>query len=70
MLSLGRLAQRMGLRVGENPAFDPVDPVHTGGSYHYKTGRAGGRKVGQAIDVSGDAGKMAAFSRKVRQLYF
>jgi hypothetical protein len=33
---LGRLAQDMGLRVGENPSFGGVDPVHTGGSYHYR----------------------------------
>lgn len=30
-----RLAQRMGLRVGENPYTDRVDAVHTKGSDHY-----------------------------------
>ena len=53
---LGRQAQRMGLRVGENPAFDPVDPVHAEGSYHYRN---------RAIDVSGDARRMARFYRFV-----
>lgn len=54
--ALGRLAQKMGLRVGENETFDRVDPVHTDGSYHYRD---------QAIDVSGDPKKMAAFARTV-----
>lgn len=60
VVALGRLAQQMGLRVSENPAFDKVDPVHTEGSYHYKN---------QAIDVSGDPKKMARFSRRVARLY-
>jgi hypothetical protein len=55
---LGRLAQRMGLQVGENPHFGGVDPVHVQGSYHYK---------GEAIDVSGDEKKMAAFARAVEK---
>lgn len=53
---LGRKAQKMGLRVSENPAFDQVDPVHTQGSYHYSK---------RAIDVSGDAQTMAKFYGKV-----
>jgi hypothetical protein len=56
------LAQRLGLAVRENPAVDPVDPVHTKNSYHY---RSLGPKLGQAIDVSGNAGKMAAFYRSL-----
>jgi hypothetical protein len=60
VIRLGRLAQQMGLTVRENPAFDKVDPVHTEGSYHYKN---------QAIDVSGDPAKMAAYSRAVARLY-
>ena len=52
----GRLAQEMGLRVSENPDFGGVDPVHTGGSYHYKD---------QAIDVSGDVAKMRKFAKRV-----
>lgn len=69
MLRLGRSAKRMGLGVRENPAFDPVDPVHTKGSLHYKSGRVrtkrGKRKVGKAIDVSGDPQMVTAFVRKV-----
>lgn len=53
---LGKLAQGMGLTVRENPAFDPVDPVHTKGSYHYS---------GRAIDVSGDPALMRKFDRLV-----
>jgi hypothetical protein len=59
VVSLGKLAQRMGLTVRENKHFDPVDPVHTEGSYHYRD---------QAIDVSGDPKKMAAYSRRVARL--
>jgi hypothetical protein len=56
------LAQRLGLAVRENPAVDPVDPVHTKNSYHY---RSLGPKLGQAIDVSGNPAKMAAFYRSL-----
>jgi hypothetical protein len=57
---LGRLAQEMGLRVGENETFDRVDPVHTKGSFHYRD---------RAIDVSGDKRKLAAYARRVARLY-
>jgi hypothetical protein len=57
---LGKLAQSMGLHVGENPHFGGVNPVHAPNSYHYK---------GEAIDVSGDPRKMAAFARRVEQIY-
>lgn len=43
ILQLGRLAQTMGLHVGENPLFGGVTPVHVTGSLHYS---------GRAIDVS------------------
>jgi hypothetical protein len=56
VVKYGRLAQRMGLHVSEQSKFDQVDPVHTDGSFHYKD---------MAIDVSGDANKMAAFYRLV-----
>lgn len=56
VVALGRVAQRRGLRVSENPAFDQVDPVHTKGSFHYRR---------RAIDVSGDPRQMAAFARDV-----
>jgi hypothetical protein len=58
VVELGRLAQRMGLHVGENPHFGGVTPVHVQGSYHYK---------GEAIDVSGDPRKMNEFARAVEQ---
>jgi hypothetical protein len=58
VVELGRIAQdRFGLHVGENPHFGGVNPVHVPGSYHNK---------GEAIDVSGDPKKMAAYARFVR----
>lgn len=66
MMELYRLAQSMGLRVGEFDGFEHVDPVHAKGSYHYSdTKTSKGRKVGEAMDVSGDPKKMAAFNRAV-----
>jgi len=56
VLVLGKLAQQMGLHVGENPHFGGVDPVHVPGSYHYK---------GEAIDVSGTPDLMARYARVV-----
>jgi hypothetical protein len=58
-----RQAQRMGLRVGENPYVDKVDPVHTSGSHHYQNypGKYGGKTVGKAIDVSGNPKAMNNF---------
>jgi len=67
MIRLGKLAEQMGLRVGENPAFDPVDPVHTEGSYHY--GRRVGKKRFRAIDVSGDPALMRKFAHRVASMY-
>jgi hypothetical protein len=60
IIQLGRLAQQMGLRVGENPHFGGVAPVHAPHSYHYK---------GEAIDVSGDPRKMNAYAKRVERLY-
>jgi hypothetical protein len=60
IIQLGRLAQQMGLRVGENPHFGGVDPVHAPNSYHYK---------GEAIDVSGDPRKMNAYAKRIERLY-
>jgi hypothetical protein len=60
IVQLGRLAQKMGLHVGENPHFGGVAPVHAPHSYHYR---------GEAIDVSGDPRKMNAYARRVDQLY-
>lgn len=52
-------AQRMGLRVSENPYVDKVDPVHVQGSDHYRTYE--GTNVGHAIDVGGDPNKISTF---------
>jgi hypothetical protein len=60
VVKLGKLAQEMGLHVGENPHFGGVTPVHVKDSYHYK---------GEAIDVSGDPHKMNRFSRRVEQIF-
>jgi hypothetical protein len=60
VVELGKLAQQMGLHVGENPHFGGVAPVHSPHSYHYR---------GEAIDVSGDPRKMNAYARRVQQLY-
>jgi transglycosylase-like protein with SLT domain len=60
VVKLGKLAQKMGLRVGENPHFGGVSPVHVPGSYHYK---------GEAIDVSGDPHRMDAYAAAVEHLY-
>lgn len=63
----GHKAQnKFGLDVRENEAFDPVDPVHTEGSYHYQTDNKG---RGEAIDVSGDPADMLAFDEWVAENY-
>jgi hypothetical protein len=59
-VQLGKLAQRMGLHVRENPHFDPVDPVHTKGSLHYKR---------RAIDVSGDRQALTAYVRALQRRF-
>lgn len=60
---IGKKAEnKFGLDVGENPAFDTVDPVHKEGSFHYQTDPKG---RGLAIDVSGEADKLAAFNKWV-----
>jgi hypothetical protein len=60
VVQLGKLAQSMGLNVGENPHFGKVNPVHVQNSYHYK---------GEAIDVSGDPARMRAYAHRVAKLY-
>jgi hypothetical protein len=59
---IGKQAQKMGLRVGENKSFSGSTPTggHATNSYHYKN---------EAIDVSGDSQKMADFTRWVRRNY-
>jgi hypothetical protein len=65
MLYAIRKAEQMGLTVRENPYTDSVDPVHVKGSFHYRTfpNLYGGKKLGEAIDVSGPAPLMARFYR-------
>jgi len=56
---LGKLAQRMGLRVSENPHFGGVDPAaHVPDSYHDR---------GEAIDASGTPKQMDAFAKAVEE---
>lgn len=43
LIAFGKWLRRHGARVGENPAFGGVSPVHVPGSYHYR---------GRAIDVN------------------
>jgi hypothetical protein len=60
VVKLGKLAQSMGLNVGENPHFGTVHRVHAPDSFHYK---------GEAIDVSGDPNKMNRYARRVEQIF-
>lgn len=60
VIGLGKLAEEYGLTVRENPHWDKVDPVHVAGSNHYSN---------QAIDVSGDAKKMSAYTKRIRRIY-
>ena len=56
IVELGRLLQSLGVRVGEHPAFGGVAPVHTPGSWHYRSG---------ALDLNTAAGQSAG-----EQAYF
>lgn len=62
------LAQKLGLAVRENPYVDPVDPVHTKRSWHYQLfpGLYGGKRLGRAIDVSGNAAALGNYFRLLR----
>jgi hypothetical protein len=59
---LGKLAQRMGLHVGENSRFTGQRETtgHAPNSHHYSD---------KAIDVSGDPRKLAEFARRVARSY-
>ena len=58
---LGKVAQRMGLRVSEQDKFGGrPSGGHAANSWHYK---------GMAIDVSGDPKRMAAFAKLVKRQY-
>lgn len=65
MLAAIQQARKMGMSVRENPYTEHVDPVHVPHSFHYRDfpGTYNGRKLGQAIDVSGEQDKMAAYFR-------
>lgn len=52
-------ARTMGLRVGENSLYDPVDPVHVSGSYHYQ--QFPNTNIGRAADISGNPQAMSNF---------
>ena len=71
MLSIISEAERRGLRVGENPFRDPVDPVHTKGSHHYQTfpGRYRGKTLGRGADISGDPRQQAALFDWIAKKY-
>lgn len=64
------LAQRLGLRVGENPYVGTVNPVHTKTSYHYRDfpGLYYGKRLGEAIDVSGAPAGLAEYYRRLARL--
>lgn len=63
------LAQKLGLSVRENPYTDKVDPVHTKKSWHYQQfpGLYNGRRLGRAIDVSGDPNALSNYYRQLRR---
>lgn len=66
-------AQNMGLKCTENPYAkgDPdgkVDPVHTKGSFHYKTFQ-GEPKVGAGVDISGDVNKITELIKWIESRY-
>jgi hypothetical protein len=57
------LAKRLGLAVTENPYTDPSIGKHADKSHHYRTfpGMYNGRRLGQAVDVSGNSAAMRRF---------
>jgi len=71
MMALMKEAQRRGLRVGENPYFDQVDPVHVTNSLHYQTfpQTFNGRALGRGADITGTPEQMAAYFNWVRAYY-
>lgn len=70
---IGKIAQSMGLKVGENPAFGKVYPVHAGQSAKYGDTSGSGppswHYQGRAIDVSGDSDKLKKFNELVARRY-
>ena len=84
ILRAAKVAENKGLNVSENPAFGGVEPVHTGGSYHYQEKRipnkllnsklyrksgASGNVIGEAIDLNmGTPEQMAAVDQRLAKL--
>jgi hypothetical protein len=60
ILSAAKLAEKMGLTVGEHPKYGGVAPVHATNSFHYS---------GRAIDVSGSPELMRKFAHRVAKKY-
>lgn len=60
IVALGKLAQSMGLHVGENDHFGGVNPVHVANSFHYRN---------EAIDVSGSPALMRRYAHTVARMY-
>lgn len=60
VLRIARLAQSMGLNVGEHPKYGGVAPVHVKNSNHYSN---------RAIDVTGSPAKLRAFAHRVAQMH-
>lgn len=70
MLTAIQIAQALGLTVRENPYTDPVDPVHSKNSHHYRVfpGLYKGRKLGEAADISGDPAKLRTLFARLAAL--
>lgn len=60
IVRLAKLAQKLGLRPGEHPDYGGVAPVHATNSNHY---------ADRAIDVTGDAKRLAEYARIVARRY-
>lgn len=61
LIKIGKKAERkFGVEAREQPFFDPVDPVHTGGSMHYS---------GNAIDFQGDPSELSELNRWLAKKY-
>jgi hypothetical protein len=71
MLAVLAQARRMGLHEGENPYVGTVNPVHVPHSWHYRDfgGKYNGRKLGKAVDISGNAKQMAALYKWIKASY-
>lgn len=67
-----KIAQSMGLHVGENVFVGdtPEAGVHVGNSYHYRTMTLpSGKKISGAADVTGTPAQMMAFDQRIAQKF-